>query len=212
MPFIVPQVTRGAGKFMGLSVMLFANKEKYYLPSAFFEGFKVGTRDAGDILCILSLVLSGADPPPERVSLREGQGLRGGSGDGDVCGGGCVRCAKTTCSSTRPCPITIILLLMPQMCIARKQSGTSTWERDSAISRTRWSWSTTRTTQGTFCQVMLTVVLCMYLYTRTAQSFIGVLHRSNCLMECATKIVNYMCGCQPYFYPGETLRTYCTST
>ncbi len=40
-PLPVPQVTRGAGKFMGLSVMLFANKGKYFLPSAFFEGFKV---------------------------------------------------------------------------------------------------------------------------------------------------------------------------
>jgi len=26
---------------MGLSVMLFADKEKYFMPSAFFEGFKV---------------------------------------------------------------------------------------------------------------------------------------------------------------------------
>ena len=34
-------VTHGAGEAMGLEVMLFADKEKYFLTSAFFEGFKV---------------------------------------------------------------------------------------------------------------------------------------------------------------------------
>ena len=41
LPLTVPQVTRGAGHNMGLSVMLFANKEEYFMPSAFYEGFKV---------------------------------------------------------------------------------------------------------------------------------------------------------------------------
>lgn len=31
----------GAGSKMGLTVMLFADLEKYFLTSAFFEGFKV---------------------------------------------------------------------------------------------------------------------------------------------------------------------------
>ena len=35
------EVTQGAGEAMGLEVMLFADKEKYFLTSAFFEGFKV---------------------------------------------------------------------------------------------------------------------------------------------------------------------------
>ena len=33
--------TYGAGEAMGLEVMLFADKESYFLTSAFFEGFKV---------------------------------------------------------------------------------------------------------------------------------------------------------------------------
>ncbi len=37
----VPQVSYGAGKSMGLSLMLYADYEKYFMTSAFFEGFKV---------------------------------------------------------------------------------------------------------------------------------------------------------------------------
>ena len=45
------EVTYGAGEAMGLEVMLFADKEKYFLTSAFFEGFKVSMRqDHGPLL------------------------------------------------------------------------------------------------------------------------------------------------------------------
>jgi hypothetical protein len=37
----VPQHTYGAGVGMGLDVMLFANVDKYFMTSSFFEGFKV---------------------------------------------------------------------------------------------------------------------------------------------------------------------------
>ena len=40
-PLPTRQSTRGAGDSMGLTVMLFADKSKYYLTSAFYEGFKV---------------------------------------------------------------------------------------------------------------------------------------------------------------------------
>ena len=40
------EVTYGAGEAMGLEVMLFADKEKYFLTSAFFEGFKVSNQHA----------------------------------------------------------------------------------------------------------------------------------------------------------------------
>ena len=45
------EVTHGAGEAMGLEVMLFADKEKYFLTSAFFEGFKVSMRqDHGPLM------------------------------------------------------------------------------------------------------------------------------------------------------------------
>lgn len=40
-PLAVPQFASGAGVQLGLTVMLFANKNKYFLTSAFYEGFKL---------------------------------------------------------------------------------------------------------------------------------------------------------------------------
>jgi hypothetical protein len=40
-PMEVPMITYGAGVSMGLDVMLYAEIDKYFMTSAFFEGFKV---------------------------------------------------------------------------------------------------------------------------------------------------------------------------
>ncbi len=82
-PLPVPQHSIGAGEKLGLSVLLNAEIEKYFLTSAFFEGFKVKLRHTDNNHCIIYYIDYG--PSSGRVSSSSRSRIRPWSGQRGFC-------------------------------------------------------------------------------------------------------------------------------
>jgi len=133
---------------MGLSVMLFADTKRYFMPSAFFEGFKVLVHHPNDF-----------------PSIKE---------DGFAVAPGTETFVAVDAFGE---DMTTPLFLM--MTILNLIDVYSTHAVQSVDAQKR------------YC----------YFYDENAPEFYHNYTRSNCLMECATKLMRHLCGCQPYYYP-----------